>query len=117
LRLETGRTPIAIVGALGEMRARPLLEVLCRHSHEIHLVVPNQARASTHAELEALIPGGFQGRTFRSTVEGLFPGPGICTAGGRDDVIVMTGSIYLLGEVFSRLEPQRGPGEGSLQDF
>jgi dihydrofolate synthase/folylpolyglutamate synthase len=117
LRMETGRSPIAIVGALGEMRARPLLEVLCRHSHEIHLVVPNQSRASTYSELEALVPGTFRGKTVRSTVEGLFPAPGICAAGGDDDVIVMTGSIYLLGEVLSRLEPQRGPGEGRLQDF
>jgi dihydrofolate synthase/folylpolyglutamate synthase len=117
LRKETGRRPIAIVGALGEMRARPLLEVLCRHSDEIHLVVPHQSRASTHAELEALVPATFRGVTVRSTVEGLFPGPGICTVGGKDDIIVLTGSIYLLGEVLSRLEPQRGPGEGRLQDF
>jgi dihydrofolate synthase/folylpolyglutamate synthase len=117
LRRETGRKPIAIVGALGEMRARPLLEVLCRHSDEIHLVVPHQSRASTHAELEALVPGTFRGATVRSTIEGLFPGPGICTVGGKDDVIVLTGSIYLLGEVLSRLEPQRGPAEGRLQDF
>jgi dihydrofolate synthase / folylpolyglutamate synthase len=117
LRRETGRPPIAIVGALGEMRARPLLEVLCRHSDEIHLAVPHQSRASTHEELEALIPGTYRGTTVRSTVEGLFPAPGVCTAGGKDDVIVLTGSIYLLGEVLSRLEPQRGPGEGRLQDF
>jgi dihydrofolate synthase/folylpolyglutamate synthase len=31
--------------------------------------------------------------------------------------VVVTGSIYLLGEVLARLEPQRGPGEGHLQDF
>jgi dihydrofolate synthase/folylpolyglutamate synthase len=117
LRAETGRSPIAIVGALGEMRARPLLEVLCRHSHEIHLVVPHQSRASTYPELEALIPKSFVGKTIRSTVEGLFPTPGVCTVGGMDDIIVMTGSIYLLGEVLSRLEPERGKGEGRLQDF
>jgi dihydrofolate synthase/folylpolyglutamate synthase len=117
LRSETGRSPIVIVGALGEMRARPLLEVVCRHSHEVHLVVPNQSRASTFSELEALIPGTFKGKTIRSTVEGLFPSPGVCTVGGSDDVIVMTGSIYLLGEVLSRLEPERGKGEGRLQDF
>jgi dihydrofolate synthase/folylpolyglutamate synthase len=117
LRAETGRSPIVIIGALGEMRARPLLEVLCRHSHEIHLVVPHQSRASTYPELEALIPKAFAGKTIRSTVEGLFPAPGVCTVGGKDDVIVMTGSIYLLGEVLSRLEPQRGKGEGRLQDF
>jgi dihydrofolate synthase/folylpolyglutamate synthase len=117
LHRETGRNPIAIVGALGEMRARPLLEVLGRHSKEIHLVVPHQSRASTYEELEVLVPADFRGTTFRSTVEGLFPAPGICAAGGENDVIVMTGSIYLLGEVLSRLEPQRGPGEGRLQDF
>jgi dihydrofolate synthase/folylpolyglutamate synthase len=99
------------------MRAGPLLEVLSRHCRELHLVVPHQSRASTYAELEALVPGTFGGRVIRSTVEGLFPAPGACTAGGPDDVVVITGSIYLLGEVLTRLEPQRGPGEGRLQDF
>jgi dihydrofolate synthase/folylpolyglutamate synthase len=117
LRAETGRAPVGIVGALGALRAGPLLEVLCRHCRELHLVVPQQARASSHAELEALVPGGFHGRVFRSSVAELFPTPLNCTAGGPDDVIVVTGSIYLLGEVLTRLEPQRGPGEGRLQDF
>ena len=117
LRTETGRMPVAIVGALGAMRAGPLLEVLCRHCREVHLVVPHQSRASTHAELEALVPATFQGRIVRSTVPGLFPSSGTCTAGGAEDVIVVTGSIYLLGEVLARIEPQRGPGEGRLQDF
>ncbi len=117
LHRETGRLPVAIVGALGAARAGPLLEVLSRHCREIHLVVPHQARATCHAELEALVPRTFAGRTVRSTVEELFPSPSLCTAGGRDDVIVVTGSIYLLGEVLGRLEPMRGPGEGRLQDF
>ncbi len=117
LRNETGRPVVAVVGALGSSRAGPLLDVLCRHCREVHLVVPQQARASTHAELEALIPSGFRGRSFRSTVEGLFPSPDMCTAGGPGDMVVVTGSIYLLGEVLGRLEPQRGPGEGRLQDF
>jgi dihydrofolate synthase/folylpolyglutamate synthase len=117
LRTETGRAPVVIVGALGERRAGPLLEVLCRHSRELHLVVPNQSRASTHAELEALVPGIFGGKVIRSTVEELFPAPLTCSAGGPDDVIVLTGSIYLLGEVLCRLEPRLGPGEGRLQDF
>jgi dihydrofolate synthase / folylpolyglutamate synthase len=114
---ETGRRPVVVVAALGAARAGPLLAVVCRHAAGLHLVVPKQARACGHAELEALIPGDFAGRVSRSTVEGLFPGPGQCTAGGADDVIVVTGSIYLLGEVLARLEPERGPGEGRLQDF
>jgi dihydrofolate synthase/folylpolyglutamate synthase len=117
LGVETGRSPVAVFGALGAMRARPLLEVLCRHCREIHLVMPQQPRASSHAELESLVPAAFRGRIVRSTVEELFPAPGICTAGTRDDVLLVTGSIYLLGEVLGRLEPERGKGEGRLQDF
>jgi dihydrofolate synthase/folylpolyglutamate synthase len=50
-------------------------------------------------------------------VTGLFPAANCCVAGQADDVIVVTGSIYLLGEVLACLEPQRGAGEGRLQDF
>jgi dihydrofolate synthase/folylpolyglutamate synthase len=114
---ETGKAPVAVVGALGLMRAGPLLEVLCRHCREIRIVVPHQARASSFEELEGLIPAPFQGHVVRSTVEELFPAPGVCTAGGPQDDVLVTGSIYLLGEILSRLEPQRGPGEGRLQDF
>jgi len=53
----------------------------------------------------------------RSTVEALFPRPDLCTAGGPDDVVVVTGSIYLLGEVMARLDPARGAAEERLQDF
>jgi dihydrofolate synthase/folylpolyglutamate synthase len=31
--------------------------------------------------------------------------------------VIVTGSIYLLGEVLARIEPERGAGEGRLQDF
>jgi dihydrofolate synthase/folylpolyglutamate synthase len=114
---ETGRRPVVIVGALGAVRAGPLLAAVCRHAREVHLVAPRQARACSQDELAALLPADFAGPVVRSTVEGLFPGPGQCTAGGPDDVIVVTGSIYLLGEVLARLEPERGAGEGGLQDF
>jgi len=117
LREETGRDPVAIVGVLGAVRAGPLLAVLARHCRALYLVVPKQARASSHEELASLVPAGFSGPVYRSTVEELFPGPDCCRAGGPGDVVVLTGSIYLLGEVLSRLEPQRGPGEGHLQDF
>ena len=114
---ETRRAPVVITGALGTVRALPLLETIARHAREIHLVVPQQARACSHAELEALVPPSFRGRVVRASVESLFPTPDTCTAGGPDDVIVVTGSIYLLGEVMARLQPGRGTGEGHLQDF
>jgi dihydrofolate synthase / folylpolyglutamate synthase len=117
LRRETGRAPVVVTGVLGTARARPLLEVIARHAREIHLVVPRQDRACGFEQLESLIPPAFEGRVVRGTVEGIFPGPGACAAGDPADPLVVTGSVYLAGEVLARLEPQRGPGEGRLQDF
>jgi dihydrofolate synthase/folylpolyglutamate synthase len=114
---ETGRRPVVITGVLGAARARPLVETVCRFAREVHFVVPQQPRACTHAELEALMPAGYAGRCMRSEVARLFPAAGGCTAGGPEDVLVVTGSIYLLGEVMACLEPQRGNGAGRLQDF
>jgi dihydrofolate synthase/folylpolyglutamate synthase len=117
LRAQTGRPVVAVVGAMGAMRAESLLAVLCRHCAEIHLVVPRQSRACSHEEMEALVPRSYAGRIVRSSVEGLFPAPDTFAAGAAADTILVTGSIYLLGEVLSRLEPQRGPSEARLQDF
>ena len=117
LRERTGRKPVVVVGALGIQRAGALMAVIGRHAKEIHLVVPRQSRACSYEELEALLRPAFSGPVLRAKAEELFPSPGICTAGGPGDPVVVTGSIYLLGEILARLEPERGPGEGRLQDF
>jgi len=117
LRAETGRAPVMVVGALGKARATALLAVVARHAREIRLVVPKQARACSYEELEALIPREFTGRVQRDTVESIIPRAGECAVGGPNDPAVISGSIYLLGEILARLEPQRGAGEGRLQDF
>lgn len=114
---ELKRPPIVVVGVLGASRARPLLETISRHAKEIHLVVPDQARACSHQEMAALIPNSFGGRVVFSTVGELFPSPQECTLGGPEDTVVVTGSIYLLGEVLARIQPSRGRNEGRLQDF
>lgn len=117
LTRETGRAPVVITSALGAARARALLEMICRHTRELHLVVPNQPRACSHEELERFVPASYRRRVVRATVEELFPAPDCCTVGVADDPVVVTGSIYLLGEVMARLDPSRGPLESALQDF
>lgn len=115
-----GRKPVVITGVLGVERARALLGVVARHARAIHLVRPAQARALAYEELERLVPADFVaggGRLARARVEDLFPSQGVCAAGEAEDMIVVTGSIYLLGEVLARLEPALGESEGRLQDF
>jgi len=112
-----GRKPVVVTGVLGAARARPLLETISRHAAEIHLVMPQQSRASSFEELEALVPKTFAGPVRRATVASVFPDDHTCTVGGPEDTVVVTGSIYLLGEVMARIEPQRGAIESRLQDF
>lgn len=113
---EAGQRPTIVVGVLGASRARPLLAVIVRHAATIHLVVPRQSRASSHEELVSLLPADLATPVHRSTVAELFPVGG-CVAGPAGGTVVVTGSIYLVGEVLSRLEPERGPLENHLQDF
>jgi dihydrofolate synthase/folylpolyglutamate synthase len=113
----TGRKPVIVAGALGEFRARALLDVVCRFAQEVHLVTPHQARASSFEELIALVPPDKRALVRRGTLEQIFPDAHTCAVGGAGDTVVVTGSIYLLGEVLERIEPGRGAGEGKLQDF
>lgn len=110
-----GRKPVIAVGALGEVRARSLLEVVARHAKEIHLFMPAQNRATSFEVLETFIPGEFAGRVERRRVEEAF-GSGHCGPGDARDLVVVTGSIYLIGEILERLEEPVPVRESSLQD-
>lgn len=114
---QTGRKPIVITGVLGEARARALLEVLCRHAQEIYLVPPRMERACTYEQLESLVPATSRALLRRASLAEIFPDPMTCAVGEPADTIVVTGSIYLLGELLARIEPDRGSGEAKLQDF
>jgi dihydrofolate synthase/folylpolyglutamate synthase len=113
----TGRTPVIVTGVLGEFRARALLDVVCRYGREVHLLPPHIERASTHEQLENFAPPEHRAKLRRATLDAVFPDSQTCAVGTADDVVVVTGSIYLLGEVLTRLEPARGAGEARLQDF
>ncbi len=114
---ETGRKPVIVAGALGEFRARALLEVVLKYARELHLVTPQQARATPAETMRAMVPAEARSLARVSSLERIFPDATTCTLGEAGDTVVVTGSIYLLGEVLERLEPTRGAGEGKLQDF
>ena len=104
--------PIIIAGTLGKDRARSLLAVVAKHARELYLVTPNQDRATPTSFLKSCLD--------RDAVEidlsTLFPKPGRCAVGKPGETILVTGSIYLIGEVMARIQGAR-PDEGSrLQD-
>ncbi len=114
---ETGRKPVIVAGALGEFRARALLEVVLKFARELHLVTPQQARATPAETMLAMVPLDSRRLVRTDSLARIFPNATTCMLGEPGDTVVVTGSIYLLGEVLERLEPARGTGEGKLQDF
>lgn len=113
---QTGKKPLIIAGTLGTYRASCLMPVVARYAREIYLLKPNQPRACTEEELLSCIPANFSGKINKATVRELFPAPGISSIGERDDTIVATGSIYLIGEIMEALYHALPVGEQALQD-
>lgn len=113
----SGKKPLVVIGCLGEARASALLAVVAPYAREIHLVVPHQPRASGFEELEAIVSTVFDGPCHRSTLAGLLPAPGRCTVGREGDTVLVTGSIYLLGEVIERMHYAESLNQGMLQDW
>lgn len=109
---DKGRQPIIIAGTLGEDRARSLMEVVERHASEIHLVVPNQDRATSQEFMKSCLS---REATY-AELEAIFPTPGSCTLGQRGDTIVLTGSIYLIGEALERMQGKDSVVGSGLND-
>ena len=103
--------PTIMVGATGDTRAAPLLEVVARHAGHLILVEPATERATPAARLLQLTPK-VSCPVETSSVAKLFPAKGRCAAPG--EVVVVVGSLYLAGEVLARLEGELP--DATLQD-
>ena len=115
---EEGGRPWVVTGTLGEERAAALMSVVAKWARGIRLLKPKQPRACSFEVLEKALPEGFLGEMRRSLVEELFPAKGKLSLGEPGDAVVVTGSIYLVGEVLTFLRGQRSPGGMSaLQDW
>lgn len=110
-----GKPIIAIIGILGEERAAAILEAVACYAQTLVLVQPNQPRALTSTVLQSFIPEGFQGNVIHSTVKASFPAKDCCVYGRSGDTLLVTGSIYLVGEVMALLSGAQADTV-SLQD-
>jgi len=108
---ENGSKPWIITGTLGDFRAQFLMPISARHARGLYLVEPQQPRTTPTKVLRQFIPADFEGSITDSDKHRLFPHKNTCTVGKPGDTIVVTGSIYLLGEI---LECLRGPDPSAL---
>jgi dihydrofolate synthase/folylpolyglutamate synthase len=88
------------------------MAVVAQHARELYLVAPKQDRATSTEFLKSCLDR----EAIESDLSTLFPKPGRCAVGKPGDTILLTGSIYLIGEAMARIQGARS-GEGSrLQD-
>jgi dihydrofolate synthase/folylpolyglutamate synthase len=108
--------PYIITGMLGEDRAQALLPVLSRNAKKLYLVTPDQPKATPAEALYERLPSAAKSAACCSDLTALIPEPGKLSIGNRGDTIVVTGSIYLLGEVLQRLRGIQEPQSLTFQD-
>ena len=114
LREREGRRPVVVFGTTGKTRAHTLVPTIAEFAREFYMVKVAQPRAASLEELKQEVPIDFPGNVHLCSVHELFPFPGCCAAGDEGDTVVVTGSIYLIGEVMETLYYETPVGEGIL---
>ncbi|MGE4550902.1 MAG: Mur ligase family protein, partial [Opitutales bacterium] len=110
--------PWVVVGVLGEERAIPLMKTVAKWARGIALLMPGQPRACPFEVLEKALPANFSGVVWRKRLEELLPGDGQVALGEPGDIVLVTGSIYLVGEVLARIRGEASSrGLNALQDW
>lgn len=113
-----GLKPDVVMGVMGAYRASALVPVACRYANSITFVVPQQDRACSIEELKQFVPDDFEGEVRGDSVARIFPNRGECSLGQPPErPLVVSGSIYLIGEVWDRFYEESPLGQGALQDF
>lgn len=108
--------PIIVAGTLGEDRGRSLMAAIAPYTRELYLVVPNQPRATSAEFLGRCLPNDRSFPVHRGQLAEILPSAQQCTVGDAGDTIVITGSLYLIGEALERLATNNPRELGTLQD-
>lgn len=117
LEEELGHKPWIVAGTLGEFRAQYLIPVAAKHARGLYLLETQQPRSASFADLRKHVPRNSDFPVENATKELLFPSPQVCAIGKPGDTIVVTGSIYLLGEILERLTGKEAETGAALQDL
>lgn len=113
-----GARPDVVMGVMGGYRASALVPVAAKWANSLCFVRPEQDRACSFEELRSFVPADFAGEVSDAKLADLFPRKGECSLdfeAGRP--LVVSGSIYLIGEIWDRFYEESPLGQGALQDF
>lgn len=101
--------PTVIFGGLREKDLRQMLSVLSKIAARFYIVPVQSRRAAATDEIQALVPENVSSSSFNSVAHALD------LARESDELILVTGSLFLVGEVLALLQPTRGTFQTSNQ--
>lgn len=92
-----------ISGIVGTERAKEIIPRIAKFAHSFYFVQVDQPKACPTSVLKSYVPPSFQGDTQCVGVTDLFS-KHECLIGEPNDVVVVTGSIYLIGEIITVIQ-------------
>ncbi len=103
--LSFGRKPIIWVGVLGKDRAKDIMKVVTQFASEIFLFEVEQPRACSVKYLKSLIPNDFFGKIVDFD---LVQAKEFLLNSKSKETVLVTGSIYLIGDILSLYSSRTG---------
>ena len=112
--LPTGADLVIWFGSLGKERAEEILKVLIPLGKEIHLFQPNQPRACSFEELYNLIPHTYKSKIYKGVKTDILSK---IVELRKNQILLITGSIYLLGEILEIVKKKKKLTGANFQDL
>lgn len=109
-----GKSVIVWLGALGEDRAVEVINAVVPFAEEIRLFEIKQPRACSISSLKKLVPENFKGIVSEGTCENFTQQ---VNEVNKASTIVITGSIYLVGDLLSQIRESSHPLGHTFQDL
>ena len=109
-----GKSVIVWLGALGEDRAVEVINAVVPFAEEIRLFEIKQPRACSISSLKKLVPKNFKGIVSEGTCENFTQQ---VNEVNKASTIVITGSIYLVGDLLSQIRESSYPLGHTFQDL
>jgi dihydrofolate synthase/folylpolyglutamate synthase len=94
--------PTIIFGGLQEKDLRKMISLLSKIATRFYIIPVQSRRAATADEIQSLIPKHVPSSTFTAVSDALL------LAQQSTEMILITGSLFLIGEVLALLQPVRG---------
>lgn len=111
----SGKTELIIwFGSLGEERAAEILHLISEFATQIRFFQPTQPRSCSFEKLQSLLPPKYSGKVLNGKIKEV---KAYLDQINSNQILLITGSIYLLGEVLEIVKNKKKTLSADFQDL